>query len=270
MSAEKKVAEVSKFLKNNVRRAIWPLRGPVKALNRILRHVSTWTHHLQFQIEWRYANHPPEWFDHYLDQYWRWPYSRNPMSWERGIFGALAMKPGCRVLDLCCGGGFFSYHFYSLRASKVIAVDLDPIATQHARRNFIAPNLEYRCADVRTGMPAGKFDNVVWDAAIEHFTEAEISAILGQIKGRLGSDGILSGYTIVERDEKSHPDHEYEFKSKADLAQILKPHFKNLRVFETQWSDALEARHNLYFYASDRALPFDDLLPELQPAALPE
>ena len=251
------MSDLLKSLKNYTRQAIWSFRAPVKAINGGLRCLSAAGHWLQFQIEWRYSPHPPEWFDHLIEQHWRWHVTRNPMTWERGVFGAFAMKQGSRVLDLCCGGGFVSYHFYSSRASKIIAVDFDPLATQHAKRNFKAPNLEFRCADIRTGMPEGSFDNVFWDAAIEHFTEAEIAEILTQIKQRLGSSGILSGYTIVERDEKSHPDHEYEFKSKSDLAQILTKHFANIRVFETQWSDQLEARHNLYFYASDGPLPFD-------------
>ncbi len=249
--------ELPKFLKDNIRRAIWWFRPFVKMMNRLLRALTFWGHWLQFQVEWRFAPHPPEWFDHTIDQHWRWDFTRNPMSWERGVFGALAMKQGGRVLDLCCGGGFFSYHFYSLRASKIIAVDFDPLATRHATKNFKAANLEFRCADIRTGMPEGSFDNVVWDAAIEHFTEQEIADVLRQIKQRLGATGILTGYTIVERDEKSHPDHEYEFKSKADLARILTGNFGNIRVFETKWSDPLEERHNLYFYASDAALPFE-------------
>jgi hypothetical protein len=74
------------------------------------------------------------------------------------------------------------------------------------------------------------------------------------IKRRLGSGGTLSGYTIVERADglKSLPHHEYEFKSKEDLARFLTPHFAHVRVFETIYSD----RHNLYFWASDGSIPF--------------
>jgi len=105
-------------------------------------------------------------------------------------------------------------------------------------------------------MPSGKFKNVVWDAAIEHFTPTEIGKIMSEIKDRLTPDGILSGYTIVEKSpgvqQLSH--HEYEFKDKNDLMRFLAPHFRNINVFETIFPD----RHNLYFWASDESIPFSN------------
>ena len=79
------------------------------------------------------------------------------------------------------------------------------------------------------------------------------------IKYRLSTDGVLSGYTIVERDDgvKHIHQHEYEFRNKEDLLQFLAPHFLNVRVFETKYP----TRHNLYFWASDGVLPFDDEWP---------
>ena len=74
------------------------------------------------------------------------------------------------------------------------------------------------------------------------------------IKDRLKLDGVLSGYTIVERDDgqKHIHQHEYEFASKEDLLRFLQPHFLNVVVFETIYP----SRHNLYFWASDGPLPF--------------
>lgn len=180
------------------------------------------------------------------------------MSLERGIFGILAMNPRCRVLDLCCGGGFFAYHFFSSRASSVLSVDFDPLAIAHAKRNFKAPNVEFRCADIRTDMPEGMFDNIVWDAAIEHFTPEETTQIMQNIKRRLAPNGVLNGYTLVEKASgKSLSHHEYEFKSKEELAGILNKMFRNVVVFENVSTDSLEQRHNLYFFASDGIVPFD-------------
>lgn len=233
------------------------LLGALKAMNRLLRRVDAAGHKLQFEAEWR-VTPVPEWYDHLIDQHWKWHFTRNPLSWERGVMGMLAMKPGCRVLDLCCGGGFFAHHFFSSRAASVVSVDFDPSAIAHAKRNFNAPNVDYRCCDIRTDMPAGEFDNVVWDAAIEHFTEQEISAILANIKQRLAPSGMLNGYTLVEKPTgKSLVHHEYEFKSKEELASVLKKVFKNALVVESTSHDAIEDRHNLYFFASDGMLPFD-------------
>jgi SAM-dependent methyltransferase len=230
----------------------------IRGINRVLRRVTAYSHHVEFLCDWGGFRRPPEWFDHLFEQYWRWRYTRNPMSWERGVFATLVMPEGARILDLCCGGGFFSYHFYSSRASSVIGVDFDPKAIAHARRNFSAQNIEFVCGDIRTDMPIGPFDTIVWNAAIEHFTQAEIASLITAIKARLAPTGILTGYTLVEKESgKSHPDHEYEFKSQQDLADLLRPFFVNVTVLDTKWRDQLEERENLYFFASDtQNLPF--------------
>lgn len=60
------------------------------------------------------------------------------------------------------------------------------------------PNIVYVQKDIRDGLPSGPFDNVAWDAAIEHFTETEIDQIMRELVEHLGPNGVLSGYTIVE------------------------------------------------------------------------
>lgn len=199
--------------------------------------------------------HPlPEFFEHKIGLYWSWKKENAPHWVERGVYSLLAMKPGCKALELCCGDGFNAHYFYRAKVGDMIAVDFDSKAITYAKKHFKAPNIRYELADIRTQMPEGTFDNIVWDAAIEHFTEREIAELMTNIKRRLGSAGILSGFTIVERldGKKSLSHHEYEFKSKADLARFLSPHFKNVCVFETVYSD----RHNLYFWASDGDVPF--------------
>jgi len=114
--------------------------------------------------------------------------------------------------------------------------------------------LRFVQADIRIDMPQGIFDKIVWDAAIEHFTEEEITGIIRSIKSRLAPDGIVSGHTVVERQDgtKQLSHHEYEFGDKKDLLRFLAPYFRNAMVFETKHAD----RHNLYFWASDGPVPF--------------
>ena len=229
----------------------------IKATNRMLRRLTGFGHRLQFETEWMGGTNP-EWFDHLIDQHWKWTDTRNSLSWERGFFSTLAMSFDCTVLDLCCGGGFFSHHFYSGRAEQVVAVDFDPSAIAHAQANFKAPNVRYVCADIRGGMPIGDFTNVVWDAAIEHFTQDEMIGIFDNIKARLAkANGVLSGYTIIERSHgKSLEHHEYEFKSREELADLLKRFFAHVAVIQTTTRDYMEVRDNLYFFASDGQVPF--------------
>lgn len=202
----------------------------------------------------------PEHFDHHIDLFHQWLNSRNSLWLERGAFGSLALKGG-RVLELACGDGFNARNFYSLRSAQVVAVDFDVSAIRTARGKNSAPNVEFVLADIRTSMPEGEFDNVVWDAAIEHFTPDEIAGILTAIGRRLSADGVLSGYTLVEgKDGRKHIDqHEYEFRDKEDLVRFLTPHFRNVCVFETIYP----SRHNLYFWASNGAVPFSERWPAM-------
>ena len=233
----------------------WLFLKAFKGINRILRNLTLQSHRIQFFLEWKLLPNP-EWFDHYMDLYYQWKKFRNPLWIERGIFNLLAVKNGGALLELCCGDGFNSYYFYSIRGKNIVSVDFDRGAITHAKKNHRADNIRFGVSDIRTEMPVGQFDNVIIDAAIEHFTESEIVQILKGVKERLKVGGILSGYTIVEKDDgsKSLHQHEYEFKSKDDLAGFLVPHFKNVKVFETIYP----SRHNLYFFASDSTLPFDD------------
>lgn len=216
-------------------------------------------HKRLFRAQWRMPPNP-EWFDHSIDLFHQWPESNNSLWVERGAFGSLALKGG-HLLELACGDGFNAKHFYALRSKAIIACDFDPSAIRTARRKNPAPNVTYLLADIRTAMPEGQFENIVWDAAIEHFTPPEITAILANIKSRLAPGGILSGYTIVEKTTgvKQLSQHEYEFKDKADLKRFLTPHFANVKVFETIYPK----RHNLYFWASDCVTPFDEKWPFL-------
>gem|GEM_PF-1312152 len=226
----------------------------ISSVNEAIRNLASHTHHLQLELEWGHAP-KPEWYNHFLGIYYDWSVSKNPFLAERGVFSLLALKHGAEVLELCCGDGFIAKHFLSVRARNILSVDFDPKAIEHAKRYNHAANIQFEVCDIRKHLPDGRYQNVIWDGAIEHFTEVEIYSILCGLKTRLTSDGILSGNTIVERPDgqKSLEHHEYEFKSREDLLRIFTPHFKNVKVFDS----IFPVRHNLYFYASDNVIPFD-------------
>lgn len=217
--------------------------------------ASAWTKSAHKRLMAVQRGMPPtsENFDHQIDQFYWWAASRNPQWVERGVYGALALKGG-NLLELCCGDGFNARNFYSLNSKQVVACDFDPKIIRVAKRKNSAPNVSFHIVDIRTQMPHGRYDNIVWDAAIDYFTESEIQDIVGSIKNRLTPDGILSGHTAVERadGQKQLSHHEYEFKNKEDLLRFFTPFFVNVLVFETEYP----GRHNLYFWASDSAVPF--------------
>lgn len=225
----------------------------VESVCRNSRDFASETHGLKLIHDWTVPPQP-EWMDHFVDQYYQLRKDSATLWMERGVYGVLALKRGGRFLELCCGDGYNSFHFYSPFAGTIVATDFDGDALRHAREYNSKENILYQERDIRSGLPEGPFDNVLWDGAIEHFTEAEIDTVLRGVKGVLAEGGIVSGYTIVEKAGGKHLEHhEREFRSMEDLAGFLTPHFRNVTVFET----IHPTRHNLYFYASDAAVPFD-------------
>jgi ubiquinone/menaquinone biosynthesis C-methylase UbiE len=240
-------------MKRFIKRLISIFLPLVLAMNRCLRALAAAGHRLQFLLQWRFGLRAPHSFDPFIDLYWQWETSRSPMSWERGIFGLLAMKPGCRLLDICCGEGFYAHRFYSGRAGTIVAMDYNIKAIAYARRNFQAPNIDYRCGDVRVEMPEGPFDNISWDAGIEYFTLEEIGGILDSIKKRLAPQGVLSGYSILVPSDGTAEiqGQKYAAASREGLGRLLSRFFRHVTIIRTVYPD----RTNHYFFASDGPVP---------------
>ena len=222
------------------------------------RRAAAAAHRFQYLVEWGVDS--PEWFDHYLDQFYLWHHNRNALTWERGVASAFALQTSTiharpRVLELCSGDGFNTYHFYSLLAESIVAIDFDPDAIRFAKSHHQAPNVDFRLADIRHDLPEEDFDNVIWDASIQHFTDKETMSLMSDICARLGVAGILSGCTVADDGSgaKQLRYHEREFKGREDLAAFLARWFKSVEVWETIYP----GRRNLYFYASNGALPRD-------------
>jgi SAM-dependent methyltransferase len=197
---------------------------------------------------WGGPHPPPEWFDHRADLF-RWSEHCNPLWVERGVFSREAMFEGCRVLDLCCGDGFYPYHFYAKIASHVDAVDRDPTALAHARRWHSHPRVSYVQLDVVTDdFPEIDYDAITWDGAIEHFSMDQIRIVLKKCVETLKlPGGVLNGYTIIARStDKSHPDHQHEFSSPTELKELLGKFFPFVGTVETEYPE----RHNIYFRAA--------------------
>jgi ubiquinone/menaquinone biosynthesis C-methylase UbiE len=240
-------------MKRLLLRAVRVLGGRtiVKWVNQYLRKLVKFTHLVQFMIEWG-GNPTANWFDHNVDLYYSWHETRNPQGWERGIFSLLAIKQGASVLDICCGDGFYTNYFYSIRAGSVVALDIDPDAIRSANRNSLLSNVKFVVADILTQLPDSKFNNIIWDSGLEYFSEFEIHQVMQDIKFRLHEGGILSGHAILE--QQCNSGQKYAFKDKADFLRFVQPYFSNVRVFETIYP----ARHNMYFFAGEGALPFDE------------
>jgi hypothetical protein len=229
---------------------------PLRAVNRLIRGISSLSHHFQLRVEG--ALQPQsEWFDHYVDSHWQWGAAGRSSFVERGVFSSLVIRPGASVLELCSGDGYNTKHFYAGRATRVVGVDANPEAVAHARRMNSAANVGYELCDIRETLPDGPFHNVVWDSALHHFTPEETGNILSLLKERMTPQAVLSGCTEVEDIDYAY--RRVDFRDKADVAALLGRAFKHVMVMETPDPE----RTNLYFFASDsrERLPLDHYNP---------
>ena len=222
-------------------------------LTSIFRRLSALIHKRQMEFEWSRKDEP-RWFNHFSDQYYQFRENKNSTWLERGVFNTLVLNKNSHVLEIGCGDGFNTFHFFSERCKKITAIDFDENALKHAKKYNSNSKIEYKRVNINEGLPDGKFDNVIWDGSIEQFTEQEIKLILSNIKNSLTSPGILTGYTAKGcHQNKSNLSHnKREFETKNELKSFLKSYFKNVEVLETNFHDKV----SFYFFASDVELPF--------------
>ncbi|MFA5125912.1 MAG: class I SAM-dependent methyltransferase [archaeon] len=197
--------------------------------------LNYFAHKLMYFVEWC----PPEptFVDRYSNLSYTWIKTRNPMWVERGVFNNLLIKKNGKVLDLACGDGFNTRNFYSLKAKEILAVDIDVGAISKAISKNSLNNITYKIMDLKKDFPHEKFDNIIMDAVLQHFSPKEIKMLFNKIKLALNTKGIFSGNAIAEVD----------CKDKKELESYLKTFFKHITIYETFYPD----RHNLYFVASN-------------------
>lgn len=74
---------------------------------------------------------------------------------------------GQRVLDMACGEGYGSA-MLARRAGRVVGLDANPDAFEHARLRYVRPNLEFARGLVETFGEPASYDAVVFLQTIEH------------------------------------------------------------------------------------------------------
>jgi SAM-dependent methyltransferase len=131
------------------------------------------------------------------------------------------------VLDLCCGDGFYDYHFYRHKAKSILGIDINAAAIALARREHSAPNIEYVIADVMEyPLAKSRYDVVVCRGAIEHFTCDEQQEIFDKVGYTLVPGGWFCGDTFVV--SGSNEAHKHEWKNEGEMNDALKSVFTNV------------------------------------------
>jgi len=183
------------------------------------------------------------WYDHRFD-YLR---GMDNFHWlERGFFALERIKTRDDVLDLGCGDGIFSGVFYSSKAKRVLAIDIDQKAIAHAQKYYGRKNVRFIKADIKNmQLPSNKFDTIFMFAVLEHFSPEDGIKVLKNIKKSLKKNGIFFGSTPIfsHTKFKANFEHKNEFGSVQELEEFLKTVFKNVRVFQSHWPQ----RNECYF-----------------------
>jgi len=204
-------------------------------------YISKFWEHTYYQSMANYGHHV--WHPHQLDLA-MWHRDRNPHFAERGIYSHQVISPGDNVLELCSGDGFYTYYFFSGKASHVDALDIDDNALEHARRHHSSSNIQYyRSNIVLDPFPSKSYDVVVWDSAIRRLKVEEIEIVLSKVIEVLTpTNGVFSCYEIFE-DDQCHIPFITDIK-KDELIQIFKKYFKTVKWIRTE----TPGRHNFYFH----------------------
>jgi SAM-dependent methyltransferase len=229
--------------------------------------LNIFLHKLLMNIEWHRRPYP-EWMDHDQDLNYQLPVHGKSFFLERGslpkiLASSIIKKKKINLLDLCSGDGFYSQYFFGKVINKCVLIDRDKMALERARIrlnklkfiekskfNFYhADILNKNFSDEFSQNFDFKFDVVLFNAAIEHFTEQDLEKIFIYIKSNINTESVVFGYTLVEKNNEDSFDHHLQFFSNLDdLNSKINKFFINVKCFESIDAD----RHNLYFIASDK------------------
>ena len=174
----------------------------------------------------------------------------------RWMDGQISEAPtGSRVLDYGCGAGAYSARSAARLGHKVTAIDLSPVAIEHARQTAeaegIAGNIEFAVMDAENlELPDDEFDLVCGNGVIHHLDLdrgfKEITRVL-KPSGRaaflepLGHNPVINLYRNRTPDQRSVDEHPLLVK---DFATCQR------------WFSGVEAEY--FHLAGLAALPFID------------
>jgi ubiquinone/menaquinone biosynthesis C-methylase UbiE len=90
---------------------------------------------------------------------------------NKALIEAVALQPGMRLLDICCGPGFGA-GLAAARGASACGMDFAPAMIEEAKRRF--PNVEFRHGDAEAlDFKDASFDAVICPFGVLHFSEPE-------------------------------------------------------------------------------------------------
>jgi ribosomal protein L11 methyltransferase len=108
------------------------------------------------------------------------------------------LKPGDRVADIGCGSGILAVGTCKLGASRVVAVDIEPLSVEVAKENAVLNNVRFE-AIAGMGVQALPTDSREYEVVVSNIISATLIAIAREVKPivKVGGHWIVSG--IIEQ-----------------------------------------------------------------------
>jgi len=183
------------------------------------------------------------WYDHRFD------YLRGVENYfwlERAFYTLNKITSDSILLDLGCGDGVYSGVFYSSKAKRIVAVDKDKSAIEHAQKYYGKKNVNFICKDIeKWDFPEIKFDLILMFAVIEHFEASKGLVVLEKIGRSLKKGGVFFGSTPIftKKGKISNFEHQNEFISEESLKAFLLKRFNKVKIYNSNWPN----RNECYF-----------------------
>jgi SAM-dependent methyltransferase len=216
------------------------------------------TYQSRLKIDWHYTTEKPHFFEQRIGLF-NLAFSSNvshAYNFFRGFYSAEAIKQGDVVLDIGCGEGFYTKRFFSERCREIDAIDVEPSAIAYAKRYNSSPKVTYMLKDAVIDDFPRKYNVVIWDGAIGHFSPDVLNQVLVKISGALTETGIFVGSESLG--VEGH-DHLQFFSSSEDLFSVFKPYFKHVQIKEQTYPITGGVRREGYWRCSNNRSALDQL-----------
>ena len=239
---KKKIKAILRFISNKLPMRFVPLDGLLWLLGGLTAKVAS----LLFFRDWILESQGrPQFFKHQMN-IGRWP--SEPDRWSfcaRGVYSRENMFDKCKVLDVCCGDGSYSYMFFSDIAASIDAIDNDEYALKYAKKYSSRDTINYHLLDIISmPMPSSNYDFIIWNAAICYFDNHDIDLILRKFIDAGTSEMILTGMLPKSN---GWVDHKTEFSEAAEVKELLLRYFKLVDIKEVSEGQS----STFYFKASN-------------------
>ena len=235
-------AVLSRFLRKLLYFKEW-LKGGGDLRERILLELLATHYSSRFKRQWELGEVSPHFEDHriFIFNFAFTERFLGPFFLYRGFISSEVLRKGNTLLDIGCGDGFFTCRFFSTRCSHIDAIDIDMDAIKMCNKINNAPNISYYQLDaLKEPFPQKKYDVIVLDGSLGHFSESDAEHLLEKISAAMNESSIFVGSESIGKDAD---DHLQVFESSSDFYKLFSPLFKYVECRQFKYRVGIKGSH---------------------------